>query len=213
MARSPEQSELSVHVDFDWTLHDTTAFINDLWPMIAIASSRPLDEVAKDGDHFHADPVLGGYSYDDHVASYGLDAVEMWQKVHDMVHANDYLYPESAHFIQNLRKAGFDPKLLSFGETRFQTAKIKPTLSRLVGGNSTKPLEVEIVFCKKRELLAEKYAGRHGVLVDDVAGQQLPDGFTEIHFDRDSGLIEPQETESGFVVGSLYQALDVIKNL
>lgn len=203
-------------VDFDWTLFDTTEFIVDLVEDISAVSGVDVGTVRTDLDHHHVDPVLGGYDLDAHARQYDLDPDMMWRRVDGLVRDKDYLYADSEEFIQELRGAGADPSILSFGEPRFQSTKIVPNLARLAGvaqaeQDKGRGLAFETVFEPKTLHIARRYPGRHGFLVDDKPGQNLSGGFVEVHFDVMSGLKSPKETETGFVVASLAQAAQVIK--
>jgi hypothetical protein len=202
--------ELNVFVDYDWTLFDSTRFIDDLWREIADYSGLPEAKVAEDGDRFHPDSVLGGYDLDLHLGSYGLPSGRIWQWISQAVHENSYLYEDSQPFIQGLFEEGLNPTILSFGERCLQTTKIVPNLGRLAGGYA---LGFKVVFEKKREYFAREFSGKKGLLVDDAPGQNLPNGFIEIHLEN--GLYDDDKVleEGVFTVHSLPQALAVIKHI
>ncbi len=180
--------------------------------MVAEEAGLPFEEVFPAMHSFMADPTLGGYDYEAHVKSYGLDPETMWRKLAEERSKASYLYPDSASFIQSARAHGYDPKILSFGEKRFQTLKITPSLPELVGGDS-KPLEVTIVDRKKHQHIRELHPGQRGVLIDDVPNQELPEGFTEIHIDRTLQLPHPVKKDGGFTIANLAQALEVLAML
>jgi len=207
---------LSLHVDFDSTLFNTRRFADDLCRDIAGQAQVPFERVKADTQRHHKDPDLKHYDFERHVAIYGLDPRVMWQRLDAIVRSGDYLFEDSAAFIQGLRAAGFEPRILTFGEASIQRAKILPNLAALAGGDkayAAHPLEVEITLRKKGEFLAEAYPGQRGALVDDVPDQQLPPGFTEIHLDRPRGLTAPEAKSGGFTVSNLEQARQVIESL
>lgn len=206
--------ELAVYLDFDKTLFDTPRFSADLQRLIANAAGLPNEQVASDSSQFRTHARLGGYSFEAHLRAYGLDPEIMWQQLHALTHTNDYLYPDASHFVQSLRAEGFDPQILSFGERRFQEAKIMPTLPRLAGELGARALSYTVVYEPKNGYLASLHSGEQGVLVDDIPSQQLPAGFYEVHLDhgRDSGTPYAR-TADGFVVANLSQARDAIREL
>lgn len=200
-------AEFEVLTDWDKTLFDTNQFAVDLWGNIAERAGVDVSVVAEDGLHFHSHPVLGGYEFEGHVSKYGLNIDDAWLMLDEMISRKDYLYAGSEGFMGRLALLGFSPSILSFGEDRFQRAKIYPYLDRL--GNP----EVEIVKQRKGEYIAEHYAQSRGVLVDDVANQRLPANFTEIHFDPGAGLLSAQTADQVYKVSNLSQAADVIQKL
>ncbi len=212
------QSELNLHIDYDLTLFDTDRFASDLWQEFARLTGLPLEQVISDGAQLHADPILGGYDFSGHAALYGLDPIAMWARLDEIIRSRDYLYEDSAEFMQALRADGYNPRILSFGESHFQRAKIVPYLGKLVGescrmSDVDSELDYTVIFRKKGEYIAETYPGSLGALVDDVPDQNLPEGFTEIHLDKTLELSSPQEKVGGFVVASLAQARLVIKSI
>jgi hypothetical protein len=201
-----------LYVDFDSTLYNTKAFAADHFALIAQYARVYPKEIADSIDQFFSHPGLGGYDYNSHIEFYGLDPKIMWQKLEELVQHNNYLYPDSARFIQNARQKGYDPKILSFGEQRFQLIKIRPTLEMLAGKYS-KPIEVSVVDRKKHAHIRALHMDQHGALIDDVPDQELPDGFTEIHIDRSLEPNQPTKKDSGFTISDLDQALEIIESL
>lgn len=206
------ESDFILYVDFDATLCDTPRFAADLLGMIATNAHVPAQEVTNTARQFVSDPVLGGYDYAAHTASYGLDTAIMWHELDTLVKEHDYLYPDSAAFIQSARRRGYNPHILSFGEERFQLAKIVPVLPILTGGKG-RPLEVTVVDRKKHEHIRALHPGQSGVLIDDVPNQDLPAGFTEVHIDRNTNLPGPVKKDNGYMVSDLAQAQQVVDSL
>lgn len=206
-------NQFVVYVDFDKTLYDTEAFSQDLCTVIARKANLPLSKVEQDKHSFFSDPVLGGYDYEAHIVSYGLDPTMMWQALETLVQQNNYLYAESTDFITSLRDDGYEPRILSFGEKRFQLTKIQAVLPYLRSAQSKKDLEVTVVDSKKHEHIRRLHPGQRGVLVDDIPDQDLPEGFFEIHIDHARTQAQPIEKEGGYVVSSLAQARDIIHRL
>lgn len=214
----PDMHTQKILVDFDVTLFKTHEWMHDLWTEFAARTGLSYADVGADGQRFHVDPVLGGYDFNAHCDSYGLDRTLMWRRVEEMARSKDYLYDDSPAFIQQLQDAGYRPAILSFGERDFQTVKILPTLGRLSGikdreAASGSELPFTVVMEKKGDYIAREYAGEQGVLVDDVPDQNLPGGFSEIHIDRHSDQQKHEDKVRGFVVANLAQALDVIRSL
>lgn len=205
-------SNFVVYVDFDSTLFNTRQFSADLRKVIASKAQLPFDQVAADAARFRPHR-LGGYDYVAHVRSYGLDAGAMWQQLDELARSRDYLYPDAAPFIAALRADGFDPKILSFGEERFQRIKIVPTLPALTHQTARQALSYAVVFEPKNGHIAALHPGERGVLVDDVADQKLPAGFSEIHLDRTQPTTTLRQTDEGYVVGSLAAAHQAIATL
>jgi hypothetical protein len=211
------EGEFVTLIDYDWTLANTTESSDDLWLMIAEQSEIALEQVAADGAGFHPSH-LGGYDFTKHVDSYGLDEDELWEELDYMAEvAADrnppaYLYSDSALFMRNLIRNGLSPSILTFGEDRFQRAKINPNLDYLSDG-TTYQIPVDTVMEGKGEFIARTYPNKKGVLVDDKPGQKLPDGFTEIQLDRAADLQDPKKIESGFIVADLFQAQQIIEQI
>jgi len=204
-----------VYVDFDSTLYDTKRFRADLSQEIAIQSGMTVEELNADIGSYLTHPTLGGYDFPGHMTAHGLKPADMWDILNTLPHER-YLYDDSAAFIRMLRADGYDPSVLSFGEQRFQEAKIRPALAALIGGSPKtegQALPFEVVFRPKREHLADIRPGGHGALVDDRSDQHLPDGFTEIHLDRKHPLSKPLRKTNGYVVSDLIQAYDAIQTL
>jgi hypothetical protein len=202
-------SNFVVYVDFDSTLFNTRQFSADLRKVIASKARLPFDQVAADAAHFRPHR-LGGYDFVAHVCSYGLDPEDMWQQLDTLARSRDYLYPDAAPFIAALRADGFDPKILSFGEERFQRIKIVPTLPTLTHQTDTQALAYTVVFEPKNGHIAALHPGEQGVLVDDVADQKLPAGFSEIHLDRSQPETTLLQTSEGYIAGSLATAHQAI---
>lgn len=195
-------SQFKVFVDWDWTLFDTTAFIEDLWKDISRQSGVPVQQVAADGEVFHINPRLGGYDFEKHIKSYGLEVDAAWHSLNDLLTAKDYLYPDSEQFMNELLGRPYSTSILSFGEDTYQRAKIAPYLKRF-----SKEVSVDTVFEKKAQFIARHYMGKRGALVDDVPEQNLPKGFAEIHLDRSTKLKSPKS------VGSLSEVLKAIDGI
>ena len=209
-------------IDYDWTLADTTRSSNDLWTMISNISGIAVERVAKDGEGFHPSH-LGGYDYAAHVRSYGLDEAAMWGELDELARTGAeqnppaYIYDDSAPFMKELINSGQDPTILTFGVEPFQLGKIKPNLAHLTGiqdcDDGRLQIPVTAALEPKGLYIARAFPGRRGFLVDDKPNQQLPLGFAEIHLDRTRPEDHIEQTETGFVVGSLMQALNAIKSL
>lgn len=197
-------------VDFDFTLYKTDEFAQDLWQELSSQSGLPQATVAADGERFHMHPGLGGYDFEAHINSYDLDRELLWKKLGDIATSKDYLYEDSRPFIQELRGDGYAPSILSFGETRYQAAKIEPVLDTLVGVDTGQLLPFQVIMQRKGPYIARQYPGERGALVDDVKRQHLPKGFLEIHIDRSSSQSAPKKKWGGFAVANLTQAYDVI---
>lgn len=192
-------------IDYDFTLFDTAASSQDLWNELAASCGKSPAEVEADSGQFYIDPVLGGYDYEGHVVSYGLEPKVMWKQLDEMFRSHDYLYPDGLPFIQELHAHGYSPSVLSFGEKRFQAAKIAPHVGAL--------LPYDVVLRRKGLHIAEQYTSETGALIDDIPEQRLPAGFTEIHIDRGAAIRSPQQKLGGFVVANLEQAFDVLQSM
>lgn len=205
----------TVYSDFDSTLFETHRFSDDLAALVAHEAKLDPVKVRSDMKTFITAPGLGGYEYEAHVLSYGLEASKLWLLLADLVKTNNYLFADSLPFMRELRTDGYDPKILSFGEDRFQRAKIEPNLSRLIGiaEHEAEPLDFQVVYRRKNEHIGKLHAGERGVLVDDVPNQELPAGFTEIHLYRARKLTEPEIITTGYIVSNLKQAGEVIRQL
>jgi hypothetical protein len=207
--------DFEVYIDFDSTLYDTVRFKTDLWRAIASRSQATVDELDADARSYDMYPTFGGYDYISHMTAHGLDAAQMWEVLDTLEHAN-YLYPDSAVFINTLWANGYNPRILSFGEQQFQTAKIAPTVAALESKASyskRQRLNFDIILRPKGEHLAELQPGRHGALVDDKPDQYLSSGFTEVHLDRTQKLPKPIRRLDGYTVSDLMQAYQVIQKL
>jgi hypothetical protein len=201
------RSDLIVYVDFDSTLFNTHDFSSQLRGHMAARTGLSAKEIASDGRAYFFDPY---YDFEKHTAKYGLDSAEMWHML-EATCRTDFLYPDSADFIKAMRTDGFDPKILSFGEHRFQSVKIKAMMPFLTGDDDN--LEIIIVDKKKNEHIAALHNGQRGVLIDDVPDQDLPTGFTEIHLDRSQELPAPVIRGNVVRVSSLAQAREIIVGL
>jgi hypothetical protein len=204
-------SEFVTLVDFDWTLSNTTMSSDDLWYLMAERGDTTYEQAKIDGVAAHVDK-RGGYMFEKHIAKYGLDSVQMWKELDDLVRSHNYLYDDAIEFIQELLTAGMAPEILTFGEDRFQRAKIVPILGKLSAGISEE-MHIQTVMEPKGMYIARTYPGKRGVLVDDKDEQALPEGWTEIFLDRKVELDEPLKRTTGFQVYNLHQAAQVIKNL
>ncbi len=209
-------TNMTLYIDFDSTLFNTRAFAAELWKILSAGSGVPLEQVKKDAVTFQIDPIFHGYDFEAHMAAYNLDSVVYWKRLDNLVQENNFLYDDSAHFLQTLRAKGYAPQILSFGEPRFQQAKIIPNLSRLVGGQThqaEQPLKYMTLLGMKNDYIAHTHPGGHGALVDDVPNQKLPSGFAEIHIDRQHAQAAAQHKPGGYTVSNLEQALQAITEL
>jgi hypothetical protein len=202
-----------VYIDFDSTLYNTAAFSHGLWTVIARKAGISIDQVKTDAASYFFHPTLGGYEYEKHIAIYGLNPEEMWQELDDIVRNNNYLYQDSPEFMQSLVKNGYRPKILTFGEKRFQLAKIYPTLKYFSHNHQFEIEDVIVVDKKKNEHINLYHKGQKGVLVDDKPDQDLPSEFTEIHINREFRLASPQIKENIAIVSDLTQARVIIDKL
>ncbi|HYH74550.1 MAG TPA: HAD family hydrolase [Candidatus Saccharimonadales bacterium] len=201
-----------LYVDFDKTLYENRRFNPDLLGIVSDKTSVPLDEIESTVHRFSSHPGLGGYDFAAHMAHYGLDPEDMWQQLERIVQQKDYLYPDSIPFMQQVRQRGHQPKILTFGEKRFQMIKIVPVLPLLADEQGNHP-EVTVVDKRKHEHIRKLHPGQRGALIDDVPNQDLPEGFTEIHIDRASNLAAPLRKDNGYTVRDLMQALAVLELL
>lgn len=206
------RSEFVTYVDFDTTLYDTKLFAVALFRVIASTAHTSPDLVASNVKQFTFDPLLGGYDYAAHIASFGLDPEHMWQQLDLLLKRHNYLYDDSVTFVQAARQRGYDPHILTFGEERFQLAKITPLLHTL-SGDGQELVPVTVVDRRKRLHIQDTNAGQSGVLIDDVPNQALPLGFTEIHIDRTRLLAQPASKPGGYTVSNLAQALQCMEEL
>ena len=203
-------SNLVIYVDFDSTLYHTALFSDQLRKRLSKKTGLPAEEIKADGRAFFFHPYLGGYEYEKHMAKYGLDPAEMWSLLEETCKTN-FLFTDSIDFIKALRADGFDPKILSFGEKRFQSIKIQAMLPLLSSGG--RDIEVVIVDKKKNQHIAALHNGQHGVLIDDVPDQDLPAGFTEIHLNRSQALQTPLIKDNVITISDLAQARKIINNI
>jgi len=211
-------SKLHVYIDFDRTLFDTPKFGDDLNHLIAVHARVSPAQARMDAAPFYTHATLRSFDFEGYVAAYGLSPDTMLEHVRQLVHANNYLYDDSVQFIEALQTSGFTPKILSFGEDRFQRAKIIPTFTHLLGSDNadygdSASLETYVILEPKGQHIALKHPSERGVLVDDIPDQQLPPGFSEIHLMRGSTLKQPQSTASGFTISDLAQAYAAIMQL
>lgn len=200
-------------MDFDSTLYDTSRFTAELWKIIALEAHLPVGQVRSDSESYYFHEHLRGYEYEKHIKSYNLDTDKMWQKLDIITTREDYLYLDSADCIQTLRTNGYAPKILTFGEERFQLAKIRPMLPYLVGDTEPANMNITVVDRKKNQHIFELHEGEKGVLIDDKPDQDLPQGFTEIHINRSRTTDEPITQGNIVMVSNLAQAVKVIRQL
>ena len=201
-----------IYIDFDRTLYDSGRFSDDLWALIGRQAGIDPSQVAESVAKFETHETLGGYDYEAHIRAFGLDPAQMWAKLAQLLDAYDYLYDDSARFVQSLLGSGYRPRILSFGNYKFQAAKIAPTLD-VLAGTTGHELGYDIVMRRKREHLIEYHPGEHGVLIDDKPGQELPEGFTEITLDRPRGLAEVVREGPAYVASDLAQVRALIEDL
>jgi hypothetical protein len=208
---------LRVYIDFDRTLFDTQRFGRDLNHIVAMHAGISPEQARADAAPFYTHAILHSFDFESYVTAYGLNPDAMLDQVHQLALTNPYLYDDSAWFMQTLQNNGFNPTILSFGEDRFQRAKITPTLTHLfetVPLSAPKPrTNVRVILEPKGQHIALKHPGEQGVLVDDIPEQHLPEGFHEIHLDREINLQHPKPKTGGFTVSDLRQAYASIASL
>jgi len=199
-----------VFVDFDSTLFSHQQFGGD-WRR-ALAAEAHISRAQFDEEELalQSDPTKQ-YSVTLHLASHGVGRERIAAIFRDLCTQNNYLYPDAALFVQSVREASLEPTILTFGGQLFQNAKIEPNLARLAGNGRN--LSYHVVDIAKGEYIASHVHGKRGVLIDDVADQNLPPGFTEIHLDRARQLDEPEKLESGYEVSNLNQVAWIVKLL
>ncbi|HEX8763436.1 MAG TPA: HAD family hydrolase [Candidatus Saccharimonadales bacterium] len=205
-------NEFVLYVDFDSTLYDAKRFGQDLFEVIAKQADVSSRNVAATVESFFTHPQLGGYDFVGHITSFGLDAKIMWRQLEELLAKNNYLYQDSSDFIRTVRHYGYRPKILSFGDERFQKLKILSVIPLLTGANSSS-LDVIVIDHKKADYIRAHTPGQVGVLIDDVPNQKLPAGFTEINIDRRLKLSNPVKNKDGYQISTLAQAHHILAQL
>lgn len=176
-------------VDFDLTLFNTTRFSEALFSSFASVCSLQVGDVEKSANDHYIDPILGGYDIELHAMSLGICPEKAWLLLDEILKTN-FLYQDSALFLENLT-ANDDPvTILSFGERRFQTQKILQSLKHL-SVNIRDSLDVQIVQERKTRYIQRSYPGKQGMLIDDIPNQGLPNGMLEVQIARGTTFSSP----------------------
>ena len=200
---SHKRSEQPIYfVDFDFTLFDTRLFSDVLFSSLATASNLPFNEVATTSSNYYTHPTLGGYDIAKHAMSIGVSPEIVWPLLDDVL-KNDFLYGDSNVFLEELVADGNLVTILSFGEQKFQLAKIGSVLER-TSKSVQDATEVHIVQERKTNFIQRFYPRHFGMLIDDVPSQNLPEGILEVHIQRGGMFPTPVwNSEAQVAVSSL----------
>lgn len=191
-------------LDLDRTLFKTDDYWQDFAVALARAAGKPENA------------YIGGY--DDFLVGEGRLQMINYEKImavtgakHEDIRVNlaktsankQYLYDDAINLLSQLEnlEQQYDIAIITFGENRYQNLKIS-----LVPEIANIPKHIIQIY--KNAYIAENFARRQGMLVDDKFGQDLPSGWAEVHLSRQHNYGYPVTIEpSVYEITSLNDVL------
>ena len=198
-------------LDYDRTLFDTDRFAAALLDLLAQETGKTPGSIKESATKAKIDPKFGGFDLDGLVATLGLNSRQVYAELDSLLASDDFLIDGAAQFVQTLLDSGYAPEILTFGQKGIQSAKIEVYLDKLTGDRPRTDLACHITDEPKTDFIRKQAGSAQGILMDDVAGQELPRGFVEINFAQNAKLEAVETNKSGFRVSTYPQALKAIR--
>lgn len=196
-------------IDFDTTLFKTTDFWNDFAVIFAEASGQPANKYV----NHYTDLAVGegrrmSIDYDALLVDAHVAAEPIRLAAKEQLVQKSYIFEDALTLLAQLSqiKQNYDVAILTFGQVAFQNLKIEHA-PELTG------IPIHITEQLKNEYISQYFSDRPGgALVDDKPGQELPDGWLEIHIDRNTSQYASPvwETQTIVTITSLNDVLGCI---
>jgi hypothetical protein len=171
-------------LDLDRTLFDTSAFLDAIIETVLPSMcDYDVDYIRAQFESQRAGSGTLLYELDYSVIFSALEvtAEQFTQNTLAMLTPDQFVYDDAKKLFDWLTTQNMVPntKVLSFGSKEIQELKfaLSPYLKSV-------PLLTTLSY--KREYIATNFRGETGYLIDDKFGQQLPNGWVEIHLARDA---------------------------
>jgi len=211
MSKQLTTKQPKLYIDYDRTLFDTDKFATALWGMFSEEAGKSIGDIEEMSKKAKIDPKFGGFDFDGLVSTLELKSQTMYTRLDSLLKSENFLIDGADQFIQLLLSSGYMPEILTFGQKGIQSAKIEVYLDKLTGDRPRTDLACHITDEPKTDFIRKQAGSAQGILMDDVAGQELPRGFVEINFAQNAKLEAVETNKSGFRVSTYPQALKAIR--
>lgn len=196
-------------LDFDRTLFRTDYCWQDFAAALAQAANKPDDTYVSSYESFLKDEGrLQMIDYNKILGQTGVAKEVIWQNLQKIAAGKDYLFDDARQLLGQRKKLEekFELAILTFGQEQYQRLKLNlvPEIA---------DLPQFIIQTLKTDFISSKFAGRRGVLVDDKFGQQLPDGWVEIHIDRQENYVAPVQLDDNIYRVTSLMDVEVLANV
>lgn len=199
-------------LDFDRTLFDTDAFWQDFAGCLAEVTGLRQSAIANNYEDYcrgQGNDKLRYVDLDGFISEYGISFENIVSQVDKDFNLQDYLFADAAiaYGLFESHQDNFDFAVLSFGQEKFQNLKI----SRC---NLPKDIPVYITQQAKTDFINYYLSDRHGALIDDKLGQDLPRKWTEVHINRSNKLTGPAKIGKNlYQISNLAQVPELLQKL
>jgi len=169
-------------LDFDRTLFDTDLFWIDFAECLAVVIGISPSQILKAyTDYVTATGITSYIFYEDYIKQHNINHKLVQETVNKMLKNKQYLFEDAIKLLNssdNLQRE-YEVAVLTYGQELFQNLKISLC-------KELKSLTSYITLLPKAQFIDYYISNRVGLLVDDKLGQNLPNGWVEVHIDRNS---------------------------
>jgi hypothetical protein len=171
-----------IFLDFDRTLFDTDLFWIDFAECLAVVIGiSPAQILNAYTDYVTTTNLTSYIFYEDYIKQHNINHKLVQESVDKMLKNKQYLFEDAIELLDgsnNLQRE-CEVAVLTYGQELFQNLKISLC-------KELKNLTSYITLLPKTEFIDYYMPNRFGLLVDDKLGQNLPNGWVEVHIDRNS---------------------------
>lgn len=199
---------MNVYLDLDRTLFDTDRSGRAIWDALdALPQVDAHAEFARQREFYVYQNEGSTYYYDfaAHLESLSLDPADIEAYLLETATGDELLLPGAVEFVEQLRSAGIQPEILTYGHDFYQRLKAKlcPVLADIV---------IHTTLGPKQDFFYDKSAS---ILVDDKPiGNQLPPqvAFIQVQLEAKKTIPEhahwPVYTELSPVADEILRRVD-----
>lgn len=173
-----------VLLDFDRTLFDTDSFWTDFSICLAEASGLKSSVIFKEYENYVSEKGKFRFiDYDNLILRYNINHKLVLKLMNKRMSNKQYLFADALLALKLLdnEKKRIEIAILTFGQYKFQRMKISFC-------KELNYITSYVTLLPKNEFIQYYLSKRTGYLVDDKIGQNLPEGWTEVHINRKIAL-------------------------